>query len=84
LNSEVIRCVYIIAGRCVCENGYYGVDCRYDIKVPPTIEDVEGGGLCDRRFGSECRCSEMQMDMLRDPFHCKRIVKIVSVNQLKK
>jgi hypothetical protein len=72
--------LYCIVGRCVCEKGYYGVDCRHAIKVPPTIEDVEGGGLCDKRYGSECSCFEVQVDMLADPFHCQRIVKVVSIS----
>ncbi|XP_053391350.1 von Willebrand factor D and EGF domain-containing protein-like [Mercenaria mercenaria] len=67
-------------GVCICARGFFGPDCRHDVTNPPTIEDVEGGGVCDIRYGSECRCFEVQTDTLAESFHCRRVSRSVDIN----
>ncbi|XP_053391341.1 von Willebrand factor D and EGF domain-containing protein-like, partial [Mercenaria mercenaria] len=67
-------------GVCKCEAGYFGTDCGNDKTEAPGIDDVEGGGFCDTRYGSECRCFELQTRELAEDFHCKRVHKKVLRN----
>ncbi|XP_052766474.1 uncharacterized protein LOC128207536 [Mya arenaria] len=34
-------------GQCVCQDGYYDIDCGQDIRQPPRIEGIPDLGVCD-------------------------------------
>ncbi|XP_053391342.1 von Willebrand factor D and EGF domain-containing protein-like [Mercenaria mercenaria] len=60
-------------GTCTCDSLYFGPDCESNKSNGPIIEDIEGGGFCDQRFGSECRCFSVQTEALAESFQCKMV-----------
>lgn len=64
-------------GICECVESYFGPYCENPRTEGPVIDDMEGSGICDTRYGSECRCVEVQTNYLYEEFQCKRIQKRV-------
>lgn len=57
-------------GDCSCSWPYGGPDCGIDLRIPPTIFDIEGGGVCDTGVGEECVCFTLRADNIFDGFMC--------------
>lgn len=67
----------MLLGVCSCTKGYFGPDCGNHITQAPQIEDIEGSGVCDISTGSECKCFDVQTDVLAGTFNCRRKTQMV-------
>ncbi|XP_053395651.1 von Willebrand factor D and EGF domain-containing protein-like [Mercenaria mercenaria] len=57
-------------GDCECDDHYKGADCSIDERDPVTIDDLEGGGLCNLTDGDGCNCFFVRTAYLLPNFTC--------------
>ncbi|XP_053379947.1 uncharacterized protein LOC128548612 [Mercenaria mercenaria] len=67
-------------GNCVCNDPYRGPDCGIDLRIPPIVNDVEGGGICDIATGSDCECFVIRTNNIFDGFMCNFSIYMVFFN----
>ncbi|XP_053378774.1 uncharacterized protein LOC123526132 [Mercenaria mercenaria] len=67
-------------GYCACNEPYRGPDCDIDLRIPPIIYDIEGGGICDVATVSDCECFVIRTDNIFDGFMCNITTYMVFFN----
>ncbi|XP_060598147.1 uncharacterized protein LOC132751939, partial [Ruditapes philippinarum] len=67
-------------GKCNCTSWYRGPDCSYDLRVPVVIEDIQGGGECDKANSSNCACFTIRTDNIFDGFFCQTTISRIDKN----